>query len=246
VNSALSPERRFGAALAVSLVVHAAAMTLSLPAARLAAFEAPAPLQVRLLEPPPAPPAIELRKPLPPVAARPRQQSAPKVVEAPKVVQAPKVVEAPKVMQPPQAVAEEVPEPVTAPITEPVIAAPTTPPPPPPVAVYAPAAPPAPPVPAAELLASYGKTISQALARYKEYPRIAQMRGWEGSLTMQLRVAPSGHLLDAALRTSSGHPVLDEQALAMAARAKRFPEPPEGLRDGEIVVLVPVVFRLSP
>jgi protein TonB len=99
----------------------------------------------------------------------------------------------------------------------------------------------------AELRAGYGETISRTLARYKEYPRIAQMRGWEGAVTMELRVSPSGGMLGARVHSSSGYAVLDEQALAMAARAQRFPVPPEGLRrDGEIAVLVPIVFRLTP
>ncbi len=100
-------------------------------------------------------------------------------------------------------------------------------------------------VPQSELLSSYGQTISQALARYKEYPRIAQMQGWQGSVTMRLRVAPSGRLIDAEVHASSGHGVLDRQALAMASKPERYPAPPEGLRDREIAVLVPVVFRLE-
>jgi TonB family protein len=38
--------------------------------------------------------------------------------------------------------------------------------------------------------------------------------------------------------------VLDREALAMAAKAARFPPPPEGLVDRDVKVLVPVVFRL--
>ena len=86
---------------------------------------------------------------------------------------------------------------------------------------------------------------SLVLARYTDYPRLAQMQGWQGAVTMRLRVAPSGRLLDAEVYASSGHEVLDRQALAMAARAERFPAPPEGLRDREVAVLVPVVFRLE-
>jgi len=106
---------------------------------------------------------------------------------------------------------------------------------------------PAPPetAPSAELLAGYGKRVSDALSRYKEYPRIAQMRGWEGAVTMRLRVAPSGRLVDAQLYTSSGYEVLDKQAMAMATRAAQLPAPPEGLNGAEVAVLVPVVFRLE-
>lgn len=228
--------RHFGAALVASLAMHGAAMTLSPPALRLAALEAPAPLQVRLAEsrpPPPASPAGP-KKPSQPLAMKPKAAKAPEVVEAPKV--AAEALE-------PVAAPEETPAPVAVPVPEPVF--PATTPPPLPVAVYTPA-PPAPQLSAAELLAGYGKAVSQALARYKEYPRIAQMRGWEGAVLMELRVAPSGRLLGAELHTSSGYPVLDEQALAMAARAVQLPVPPEGLRDGAIAVRVPVVFRLTP
>ncbi len=100
-------------------------------------------------------------------------------------------------------------------------------------------------MPSSDLLSDYGQAISQVLARHKEYPRIAQMQGWQGAVTMRLRVAPSGRLLDAEVHTSSGYEVLDRQALAMASKAGHLPAPPEGLRDREIAVLVPVVFRLG-
>jgi protein TonB len=104
---------------------------------------------------------------------------------------------------------------------------------------------PAPRVPSSHVLSSYGQTIAEVLARYKEYPPMAQMQGWEGSVTMQLRVAASGRLLGAEIFRSSGHGVLDRQALAMAAKAARFPPPPEGLGERDVEVLVPVVFRLE-
>jgi TonB family protein len=62
---------------------------------------------------------------------------------------------------------------------------------------------------------------------------------------MRLHVAPSGRLLDAAVHASSGHEVLDRQALAMAWAPERLPPLPEGVRDQEVTVLVPIVFRLG-
>ena len=128
-----------------------------------------------------------------------------------------------------------------APAPEAPVAPPVSSPQSPPLAIQVPA----PRVSSSRLLSSYGLTIAEVLARYKEYPPIAQMQGWEGSVTMQLRVAASGRLLEAEVHRSSGHGVLDRQALAMAAKAARFPPPPEGLGDREIEVLVPVVFRLE-
>jgi periplasmic protein TonB len=227
-------DRRFGIALAASLVVHAAAMTLSLPARKAPALDSAVPLQVRLLEPQPmamihepARPSAEVPRPAPAKRARPKRQTA--APAAPKV--------APSPPEPPVELAKETP-------AEPSLAlAPALEPAPVPLELPAPALPE--PVPSAELLAGYGKRISEALSRYKEYPRVAQLRGWEGAVTMRLRVAPSGRLVDAELYTSSGYEVLDKQAIAMATRAAQLPVPPEGLNGGEVAVLVPVVFRLE-
>jgi protein TonB len=62
---------------------------------------------------------------------------------------------------------------------------------------------------------------------------------------MRLRVAPGGKLIDAKVEGSSGHQVLDAQALEMVKRVPELPPPPESLRDREFGVLVPVVFRLQ-
>lgn len=229
-------DRRFGIALAASLVVHAAAMTLSLPAPKTPAFDPAVPLHVRLLQPQPvamihepARPSAEVPRPAPAKRARPKRETRAPV--APKL--------APSPPEPPVEVARE------APAEPPLALAPLAPavePAPAPPVLPAPALPE--PVPAAELLAGYGKRISDALARYKEYPRIAQLRGWEGAVTMRLRVAPSGRLVDAELYRSSGYEVLDKQAIAMATKAAQLPVPPDGVK-GDVSVLVPVVFRLE-
>jgi protein TonB len=111
------------------------------------------------------------------------------------------------------------------------------------IALLAPAQPP--PAPSDELIARYTKSLSEVFARYKEYPRIAEMRGWEGSVTMRLRVAPSGRLIGADLYKSSGYEALDKQAMTMVSRVGVLPAPPEGLNAAEVPVLVPINFRLQ-
>lgn len=225
---------RLGAALIASLAVHAVALSVWLPAPRVALFHPPPVLQVSLRElavPPavsPEPGGLAPSAPLPEKRTKPApEQHAP--------VPLARGVEPPA----PSATAAAEDEPIRAPMSAPELA--VAPPAPPPVVPWASA----PPVPASELLSGYGQAISQALARYKEYPRIAQLQGWQGAVTMRLRVAPSGRLLDAQVHISSGYDVLDRQALAMASRPERLPAPPEALRDGEVAVLVPVVFRLE-
>jgi protein TonB len=95
------------------------------------------------------------------------------------------------------------------------------------------------------LLTHYGETIASALVRYMDYPRSAQVWRWQGVATIRLHVAPSGRLLDAQIDSSSGHEVLDRQAIAMAWSPERLPPLPEGVPDQEVTVLVPIVFRLA-
>lgn len=227
-------ERPLGAAVITSLAVHAAAMSLSLPAPRVSPFEPPAVLQVSLNEVAVSrAPSLEPASlaPSPPLPAK-RIKPEPRKHEPVPLARASESA-APS----PAAIVEE--ERVQASAPERDVASPA---PLPPLApqVMAPL------VPSSELLSSYGQMISHALARYREYPRIAQMRGWEGAVTMRLRVAPSGRLIDAKVQTSSGHEVLDQQAMEMVARAGRLPPPPDGLHGREeVAVMVPIVFRLE-
>jgi protein TonB len=231
-------DRRLGAALVASLAVHVAGLSLSLPAPRVSPFEPTQVLEVSLrkvAEPPAVLPEEIGLAPAAPVAeqrARPERRRHEPVPRARK--------NEPSAPSPAGSIEEE-----QVPAPAPEARVDSTAPPPrlaltPPEAIAL-----TPRVSASELLVSYGQTISQALARYKEYPRIAQMQGWQGAVTMRLRVAPSGRLIDAEVHSSSGHEVLDRQALAMASKPERYPVPPEGLRDREVAVLVPVVFRLE-
>jgi protein TonB len=229
--SAWPLDRRLGAAAVASVAVHAAALSLSFPAPRVALFEPRQVLEVSLRE---APPAVS---PAPAASAPPRPEN--RVKPKPRNHESFPLARKsePPAPSPAGNVDDEpagAPAPVAAPVPAPQAASP-------PLTVRAPA----PGVSQSELLDRYGQAISQALARYKEYPPIAQMQGWQGAVTMRLRVAPSGRLIDAEVHASSGHEALDRQALAMASKPERFPPPPEGLRDREVAVLVPVVFRLE-
>lgn len=98
---------------------------------------------------------------------------------------------------------------------------------------------------AAEALASYRQRLTSLLARQQSYPRIAEMRGWEGEVRLRLRVARKGQLLAVALDRSSGHAVLDEHAAAMLAELGNLPPLPEAVEGSEILVVVPINYRLN-
>lgn len=99
--------------------------------------------------------------------------------------------------------------------------------------------------PDSSLLDSYGKQLSSLIARYQRYPRIAQLRGWQGTAQVQLFVSAEGRMVNTVILRSSGFEVLDDQALEMVQQAAPLPQPPEALRGREFTVMVPIVFKLN-
>jgi len=94
-------------------------------------------------------------------------------------------------------------------------------------------------------LSQYGGTLGRAIAKHKQYPKIAQMRGWQGDCLLDLKIDASGNVLSANVKESSGHDALDNQALEMAHKAAPFPAPPEALRGRSFNITVPVSFKLE-
>ncbi len=99
--------------------------------------------------------------------------------------------------------------------------------------------------PVDDLLDRYGKDLARIVAGGQHYPRIAQMRGWQGTVEIEVAVAPPGKADRITIRQSSGHTVLDDEALDMVKRALPLPPPPRALRDRAFTVVVPIVFRLQ-
>ena len=233
-------EPRLGAAVIASIAVHIAALSFSPP--RVSLPEAPPVLEVSLREQAASPSAPqEPARAVPATPAGPRLDSLGRA----KPRKHEQVTSAQTAAPAPSPVRNADDEPVPASTSAPEATAAVSIPSPEAVQSATAARAPEPHQSLAELNSAYGQTISRLLTPYRKYPPIARMQGWEGLVTMELHVAPSGRLLDAAVRTSSGHEVLDRQALAMASQAEPFPAPPAALRDREIAVVVPVVFRLE-
>jgi protein TonB len=234
----VTTERRLAAAIVASLALHTAAWQL-VPPLRAQIPPLVRTLEVLLVARPSEPPApvVEAVPPPPPARSEPVARRPRAVERRPRAVERESRPIAP--VEEAAAPREPAPAPETAPPAQaqPAPAIPARP--AEPAAVAALAAPPP------EILAGYGSRVSRLLARHREYPRVALMRGWEGTVTMRLRVAPGGRLIEASVQGSSGHQVLDAQALDMVKRVPELPTPPESLRDREFAVLVPVVFRLE-
>ncbi|MCW0235988.1 MAG: TonB family protein [Ferrovibrio sp.] len=102
------------------------------------------------------------------------------------------------------------------------------------------------PVPVQEAMPPYAPILLDWLGRHRDYPRAARLRRLEGAPRIALTLDRSGRLIALTLVQSSGIPLLDEAALAMARRAAPFPPPqlPPGSEKASFIV--PVRFALEP
>lgn len=224
------------AAMLLSLTLHVAAVGL-LPDISQEPDKPADQLTVELQPPPP--------KPLPPPEQPKPEPEKPK--PPPKKLPPP-----PKPLPLVQAKAETPPPPVrTAEPPPPVIAAAPNPSEPPP-AVTVPAPPPEPPpkpaVAPPDLDAersNYGSLLSREFAKHKQYPRVAQMRGWQGTTRIELQIDASGSVIASIIAESSGFEILDKQALEMVRKASPLPLPPAALRGRDFTIVVPVAFKLE-
>jgi protein TonB len=223
VRFRLSPT---GWAVLASLVVHGLALGW-LPGLQQAQDLVSRPLRVLL----PAPITEPVAVPPPPTFPR-ELRKADASVPTPvltRSAQAP-VADAPAVSQAPAAPPVAMAEPATAPaMPQPVFSAPVLRP-----TTTDPAA-----------LAAYGRNLAGAVARHQRYPRLAQIRQWQGTTLLQLELAAEGQLQSVRVLSSSGHEILDQQAIDMVRAATPLPPLPASLAGRSLTVDVPVVFRLA-
>jgi protein TonB len=80
---------------------------------------------------------------------------------------------------------------------------------------------------------SWQTEIATRIERNKQaYPRAAEARNQKGVVELAFSIDRTGHVVSATVLQSSGHPILDQEAVATVRRAEPYPAPPAGL-DGE-------------
>jgi periplasmic protein TonB len=94
-------------------------------------------------------------------------------------------------------------------------------------------------------LDQYRLALIVATRRYKRYPAIAMEKGWQGRVEVQMVIGANGMIASASIKTSSGHEILDNQALDMLKKGKTTVSIPVSLRGREFSIVVPVVFNLD-
>jgi periplasmic protein TonB len=94
-------------------------------------------------------------------------------------------------------------------------------------------------------LEQYRLALIVATRRYKRYPAIAMEKGWQGRVDVHMVIGANGMIASATVKTSSGHEILDNQALDMLKKGKTTVPIPASLRGREFLIDVPVIFNLD-
>jgi len=234
------------ACLARSLVAHSLAAVVALGLVRAAPRPPPARTLVAIEvtmprdEAPraPAPPAIPRPDPVVARAPTPPSRAPRPVVAAPRPTTAAPAAPAAPILAAPvggDSVAAE-PAPAAPPSAAPVVPAGQG-------GAHAPAPAQGEPGPTLDV-GAYLSGLTARVSRFRSYPAIAQEMGLEGTVVVRVVVRADGSLAAApSVDASSGHEVLDDEALRIVARAAPFASP-RG-HDGPLTLRVPVRFHLE-
>lgn len=94
-------------------------------------------------------------------------------------------------------------------------------------------------------LALWQAGIVSRLTDVRHYPPQARADHEQGIVLVGFAIDRSGRILTPSLARSSGHPLLDEEALAMLRRVGNLPPPPSSLPQDPVFLTLPVMFCLS-
>ncbi len=93
-------------------------------------------------------------------------------------------------------------------------------------------------------LDSYSKQIS-SLPKVKSYPRLAQMRGWQGVVTIKLDFDAQGRAEATSIQQTSGYSLLDSDALEKVKGVASYPTPPTSLIGKPFSISIPIKYSLD-
>ncbi|MGD1868870.1 MAG: TonB family protein [Neomegalonema sp.] len=92
---------------------------------------------------------------------------------------------------------------------------------------------------------NYMAQVAALLSKNKRYPRRARSRGQEGVGALFFIIDSRGRVVERELRSSTGHPLLDQEIMHMLKRSAPFPAIPSDVGRGRVEILVPVRFFLD-
>jgi len=96
-----------------------------------------------------------------------------------------------------------------------------------------------------QALSEYMRKISQRIQDNFVYPWAAKQNQMQGAVRLGLRLDSTGALLEVEVKQSSGYNIFDENAVNMVKKLSPYPPFPEQLKQKELRIDLPVVYRLE-
>ncbi|MGE5638591.1 MAG: TonB family protein [Clostridia bacterium] len=93
-------------------------------------------------------------------------------------------------------------------------------------------------------LETYRVELMRMARNYKRYPRTAMDNNWEGRVVVRMIIGANGMIASISVISSSGHEILDKQAVDMIQKAKPRVLIPAALRGKEFPLEIPVIYSL--
>ncbi len=97
----------------------------------------------------------------------------------------------------------------------------------------------------AEGLGEYRLGLAREARRFKRYPTVARENAWRGVVVLMIQGAASSAVPMVSIDQSSGHAVLDAQALEMVEKATRLAPLPVSLMGKRFAISLPIHYRLD-
>jgi protein TonB len=82
--------------------------------------------------------------------------------------------------------------------------------------------------------------IKELIHKQIIYPATAKKMGWEGKVIVSFIISSEGYARNIMISKSSGHEILDDNAVKAVKRASPFPKPPV-----EAQIIIPVLYQLN-
>ena len=98
---------------------------------------------------------------------------------------------------------------------------------------------------AARAQATWIKSVSSHLNRYKRYPDKARARSNQGDVVVEFTLDRAGGVVASRIVQSSGSTSLDEEVLDLLRRASPFPALPAHISGSTYSCIMPVRFRID-
>ncbi|MFO7569323.1 MAG: energy transducer TonB [Smithellaceae bacterium] len=82
--------------------------------------------------------------------------------------------------------------------------------------------------------------IRELIMKHLDYPSAARRMGWKGQLTVAFVICEKGHVREIRIVESSGHKILDDNAVKTIRRIAPFPRPPVRAQ-----IVIPIEYRFG-